>query len=350
MMIKLGSKGQGIVAAIFIVLIAAVVGIAITSLLGTEAGSSVNYLQSQQAFFIAEAGKAYVAGKLLTDAAYRATPTTVTQNFANGSFTVAVVKASSNYTLTSTATSGNAVRRITETLAVTSGSLSSAIHSDAASINFNGSSGTVNGNIEAKVQVKNYGSMTINGTISENITQINPALDFPTYQAIAAAQGQYYTSALTFSGGTYTGVYYTTKSATIGDNATINGSVFAEGQITFSNQATNVTITPASNYPALAAQSSISTSPSGPPASRIGLQNSTINGLIYSDSNIELNYLKNNVTINGTVISDNNIDFQNGSNFTINYTAGIFSPMPAGFTFSGGPITVIPQGDWNEVY
>lgn len=341
-------NGQGIIAAIMIIFIVAVLGVTAVSLLGTEAGSSINYLYSQQALFIAEAGKEYVMGKLYADASYRASPTTVTQSFGIGSFTVTVSQAGSTYTLTSTGTVDIATRQITESVAITSSALSGAIHSDAASIDFDDSSGTVNGNIEAKNHISDYEDMTINGTITEGIEQINPALNFNTYKTIAQGQGKYYTSDLTFSNGTYSGAYYTTEKVTIGDNAVINGSIFAEGNIEFANRANNITISPANNYPALASQGSISTKASGSP--KIGLQGSTINGLIYADNNITLDYLKNSVTINGTIIADNNINIKKGSNFTINYDSDIFSPMPSGFTYSGGDIAAIAQGDWDEAY
>ena len=302
---------------------------------------------SHKALWIAEGGIQQVLYKLKNDADYRDNPTTVTGNLGSGSYSVTVSKAESTYTLNSTGTVDVLNRKITETAVVASSALSGAIHSDAASIDFDDSSGAVNGNVEAKVHVSNYGSMTMNGTITEGIEQINPALDFNTYKTIAQGQGKYYTSNITFTNNTYSGVYYTTTKATIGDNAVINGSIFAQGSIEFSNRANNVTINPTNNYPALAAQGGISTKASGSP--KIGLQASTINGLIYADNNITLNYLKNNVTINGTLIADNNIDLQDGSNFTINYNAGIFTPMPPGFTYSGGSITVTAQKDWNEI-
>jgi len=61
-----------------------------------------------------------------------------------------------------------------------------------------------------------------------------------------------------------------------------------------------------------------------------------------------------NTTFNGTIIATNNLELEdadtaNGLSFIVNYEADIFSPMPLGFTFSGGDYTVIPQGDWNEI-
>jgi hypothetical protein len=54
--LKTEEKGLGIVAAILIMLVVAVMGVTLASLLGTNAQSSVNYMQSQQAFFLAESG------------------------------------------------------------------------------------------------------------------------------------------------------------------------------------------------------------------------------------------------------------------------------------------------------
>ena len=308
-------------------------------------------IASHKALWVAEAGLQQAIRQLKNDSNFRNDPSSqspLTGSVGDGGYSVTVSKNGSIYTLTSTGTVGILKRQISETVAVTSSALASAIHSDAASVDFTGSSGTVNGNIEAKVHVSNYGSMTINGTITEGVTQINPALDFDIYKTIAQSQSHYSTSNLSFANGTYSGVYYTTKNVTLGNNAVINGSVFAEGRIDFVNQANNITISPANNYPALATKGSISTSASGGPSS-IGLQGSTLNGLIYADNNITLDYLKNNVIINGTLLADNNITVKNGSNFTINYTADIFSPMPPGFIFSGGDITLIPQKDWNEI-
>lgn len=53
---KMNKKGLGIIAAVLIMLVVAVMGVTLASLLGTNTQSSVNYLQSQQAFFLAESG------------------------------------------------------------------------------------------------------------------------------------------------------------------------------------------------------------------------------------------------------------------------------------------------------
>lgn len=346
-----GEKGIALILTFIVMVTLTAIVVSFLFLISIQTKGSGYDIASHKALWLADAGLQQVCYKLKNDATYRSnlSPNPVTGNLGSGSYSVGVTKDTGNttYVLTSTGTVDILSRQITQTVVVTSAALSSAIHSDAASIDFEGSSGTVNGNVEAKVHVTVPGSMTISGTITTGIEQINPALDFNTYKTIAQGQGQSYTSDLTFSNGTYSGVYYTTKKVTIGDNAVINGSIFAQGNIEFANRANNITISPTNNYPALAAQSSISTKASGNP--KIGLQSSTINGLIYADNNITLDYLKNSVTINGTIIADNNINIKNGSNFTINYNAGIFTPMPLGFSYSGGNIMLIPQKDWNEL-
>ncbi|MBF0511280.1 MAG: hypothetical protein HQL13_03025 [Candidatus Omnitrophica bacterium] len=52
----LSKKGVGIVAAVIVMLVVAVMGLAISSMLQTNLSNSVNYLQSQQAMYLAESG------------------------------------------------------------------------------------------------------------------------------------------------------------------------------------------------------------------------------------------------------------------------------------------------------
>ena len=74
----MNKKGLGIIAAILIMLVVAVMGVTLASLLGTNTQSSINYMQSQQAFFLAESGaqnallalKNYTTGAAWTGAAW----------------------------------------------------------------------------------------------------------------------------------------------------------------------------------------------------------------------------------------------------------------------------------------
>ena len=193
--------------------------------------------------------------------------------------------------------------------------------------------------------------MTINGTLTENFPMINPTLDFDYYKNLATASGQLITGSYTFENGTYSGVWYVTTGVTIGNNAIINGSIFSDSSIQFVDKADNVQITPSplTNYPALAAKNNMSTSGTGAPGQRIGLQNSTINGLILTQNNITFDNVKDS-TINGTILAGGNFSMGGGSGITINYTDNIFAPMPPAFTYSsGGDLVVVFQKDWNEI-
>lgn len=74
----MNKNGLGIIAAILIMLVAAVMGVTLVSLLGTNTQSSVNYMQSHQAFFLAESGiqkalfalKSYTTGAAWTTAGW----------------------------------------------------------------------------------------------------------------------------------------------------------------------------------------------------------------------------------------------------------------------------------------
>ncbi|MFH1414390.1 MAG: hypothetical protein ABIG56_06045 [Candidatus Omnitrophota bacterium] len=340
-------KATGIIAVIFIVLMASVMGATITSLLGTDTGGSIYYLQSQQAFFIAEGGIQYVLDKLRLDEEYRASLSTVTEDLGPGSFSVDVVdQGSGEYTITSTGTVGHSSRQVAQSVDYTSLLLDQTIHGDGSSVNFSSTtSSTVVGAVSCHVSVVGYGGVTITGEITEGLARLHPSLDFSYYAGIADT---YSTSNLTFANGTYNGVYYTTKKATIGNNVTLNGSIIAAGSIDFNDKADNVQISQSNNYPALASGSAINSSCSGPPSQRVGLQNSTINGLIFSAGNVTFNYMQN-TTFNGSVLADGNLNFQSGSNWTIAYDETIFDPMTPGLNV-GEELEAILQDDWNESY
>ncbi|NQT06638.1 MAG: hypothetical protein HQ575_03760, partial [Candidatus Omnitrophica bacterium] len=260
------------------------------------------------------------------------------------------------FTITSTGTVELVSRQVGQQVAIVilPAVLDRAIHSDGSILDFEGSDGTVNGDMSCHVQIVNDESLTHIGDKFGALAKLNPTVDFPTYQALAAAAGQSYTTDITFENNTYTGVWYTTRKAIIGNNATINGSVFAEGTIDFVNKANNINITTDSstNYPALATMSSINSSDVGAPASRTGLYNSTINGMVYALANLTMDYMNKNTadstTINGTIITGNNITIKNGTNFNIIYNEDIYSPMPPGIDLGVTETAVTTPKDWDE--
>lgn len=345
-------KGMVLILTFIIMAILTAIAVVFLSMISFQTKGTGYDLASHKALWLAEAGLQQAFYTLKNDINYQNNPIAINGNLGEGSYSVMVVKNVYTYTFTSTGTVGLLQRRISASMVLSSAILVRSIHADGSTVDFNGSTGTINGNVSCHVQIKNYSGMTINGTITDGLNKINGTIDFDYYKNLAASQGQYVNGAYTFQNATYTGVWYTKNQATIGDNAVINGSIISDSDIQFTDQASNVRITPSplTNYPALAAKNNLGTNPTGPPASRIGLQYSAINGLILANNNVSLDYLKNNTTISGTIFAGGNISLQNGSSMTINYNENIFAPMPAAFTYTpGGAMAIISQKDWNEI-
>jgi len=315
----------------------------------TKAGAY--QMAEAKALWLAEAGLHQAFFTLKNNVTYQDNPTAINGSLGEGSYSVSVSKSASNYTFTSLGTVGAINRKVANGMSLTSSTLVRAIHADGSTLDFQNSTGVINGNVSCNVQIKNYSGMTINGTITQGFPMIRPTLDFDYYKNLAIAAGQFDNNAKVFANGTYSGVWYIQGKVTIGSNAVINGSIIGDNYIEFAKAATNVQITPSplTNYPALAAKQGISTSASGTGGDKIGLQNSTINGLILAQANITLDWIVNS-TVNGTILAGNNITMSNGTGITLNYNANIFAPMTPGFTYSaGGSTAVISQKDWNEI-
>ncbi len=279
------------------------------------------------------------------------------ESFGNGTFTIWVQDSGSNIQIYARGTVSELTRIITQTMVTTSKILDRSVHADLAHLKLNNSSGTINGNVSCFTSVLPDplpAGLTITGDVVQGTDQVkvNPDLILDSYYTLAVAAGQVVANK-TFANATYTGIWYITSQATIGDNARIEGSVICEKSIVFDGKADNVFIDPTlfdptQNYPALYAGTDITSTDTGALEQRIGLQNSTINGLIFAESNITFDYLSNS-TFNGTIVSGNNIQMEYGSNISVNFNEDIFTPMPLGFSFSGGEETLIPQKDWNEI-
>lgn len=348
-------KEKGVVLILtFIILITltAIVG-AFLSMTAIQTKGSGYDITSHKALWIAEGGLQQAVYRLKNDATYQSNPAAISASLGDGTYSVAASKSGSIYTFISTGTVLSLQRQIQASASLTSSVLARSIHSDGSIVDFTGSSGVINADISCHVQLKLSPAMVINGTATEGYPMINPTVDFDYYKSLASASGQFITGSYTFENGTYSGVWYVTRGVIIGNNAIINGSIFSDSDIQFENKASNVQISPSAltNYPAMAAKNNISTSVTGAPGQRIGLQNSTINGLILAQNNITFDNFKNS-TLNGTILAGNNFSMQNGSGITVNYNENIFAPMPAAFTYSENPQatkTVIFQKDWNEI-
>lgn len=350
------NKGLSLVAVVIVMLIVASLALLVASLMSSGNIVAITDMQAEQAFYIANAGMECYLELLQADTDWSTPPTVFTnQTFGTGTFTITYAnQATDSIDVTSTGKvtgwDGNSVQRVITQHVVKSGgsgypgglpaAFGYGIHCFGSNINFRNSTGTVNGDVASTVQVRNYGSMTINGIVTQNSTVPDPGpIDMASYLAIAdiVQPGNY-----TFLAGTYGSpgneqIYYINGAATIRSDVTIYGTVIATGNINVSNR-TNIHITSADGYPALIAGSSISVST---------MSSSTIDGLIYADNNVTFDRLSN-VTMNTCILAGNNISIQNGSNFTINYDTNITTNPPPFFSgYSAGSAT-ITTSLWQE--
>lgn len=350
------NKGMSLVAVVIVMLIAATLALFIASSISSGNISAVTDMQSEQAFYIAHAGMEWYLEQLENDSDWSTPPPVLTnQVFGAGTFTVTYVNQSTS-AIDVTATGkiagwdGNNVQRVITqhvTKSVGAGgypggvpeAFTYGIHCFGSNVSFKDSTGTLNGNVASTNQVKNYGGMTINGTITQNSKVAEPTpIDMAGYKSIAQ---NVKSGGFTFTSGTYGSpgneqIWYITGSVTINSNVTIYGSVIAEGQINM--DANSVIIDAASGYPALISGSQIEGE---------GLSNSTINGLIYADNNIEFEELSN-VTMNTCMLAGNNISLKEGSNFTINYDSDITTHPPPYFNGYSAGSTTITTSLWQE--
>ncbi len=331
-------------------------------------------VQSTKALWLAEAGLQKYMYYLKVGTYDVDDHPSINENLGEGSYSVPAPAYDADtftYSFASTGDVGVIDRVITQTVSAPAEAIERAIHADGAHLKFDGSTGTITGNVSCFVSVLNEEGMTITGTITEGDEQdkISPTIELTSYETRATALGQVAANKTFESGNTYNDVWYITSSATIESDVIIAGSIICEKAIAFDGKADDVLIDPnldadlnGLNYPALYAGTSITSTDTGSPSKRIGLQNSSINGLVMADSNITFNYLKDmsgaglagsntegyQRGFTGTIIAINNIEMSDSINdFNVTYNADIFAPMPPGFGFTGGAV-ITPQKDWNE--
>ncbi|MBN1870631.1 MAG: pilus assembly PilX N-terminal domain-containing protein [Candidatus Omnitrophica bacterium] len=256
------------------------------------------------------------------------------ESLGDGTYTIWVETSGSDIIVTAQGTVGNIVRTVRETMTLASGvpEAFNYVHFSGGKIDFKDSSGTVNGNLAAAVTVDNEGGITINGTITEGSSVPVPSVDLASYAAIA---GTTVIGNRTFTSGTYNGIWYVDGRATINDNVTFNGTIIATGNIVLTNT-DNFMSNPASNYPALV---------SGGRITGNKLATSTINGLLFAATSIDIDQGSNN-TVNGSLISAGNIGLTKGSGWSITYDSDLADNPPPYFSAGSGSAS----GDgWQEI-
>jgi len=252
---KAKQGGFAILAAVFVLVIFAVLGMAAVSLIAGSAGMVLDEVRSQQAFDLANAGLEFEAEQLEGDSDW-SDNTGYTKSFGPGSFTISYVsQAQKQATVRVDGTVGGITRSVQQDFQY-QGSLpvafTVATYSQGDMRARNQGTIDVDGdsNLGGSVIEDNQGDVDISGASTEN----NPSADIPAPDAsywLSVADHVIYGN-YRFNSGTYNGIYYITGRARVqsNDSVTINGTIAAVGNVIFRNQSATV-ITAASGNPAI---------------------------------------------------------------------------------------------------
>ena len=335
----------------FIFMISLIVVIAAYIFMVTYSTRNANaQINNEKAVYLADAGlnKAVwyltnTAPDSSTDGTWRTTaypadpgpnPTDPQQeSLGDGTYTMWVETSGSKILVTARGTVNNIERIIQEIITLATDvpeSFSYAQHSGS-NIDFNGSSGSITGNLSAVGTVDNEGGMTITGTITESSIAPTPTVVMASYAAIADTT---VSGNRTFSSGTYSGIWYVDGRVTIWDSVTFNGTIIATGNIILMNTDDFVS-NPTSDYPALVTEGDIT---------GLNMGTANINGLVFAAGDIALGSASNN-TINGSTIAGGKIDMKTGSGWSITYDSNLASDPPPYFLEGGGP----SGSNWHEI-
>lgn len=334
-MIRLNTdiKGTAIIAAILIMLIASVMGLAAASLLGTDTASSLNYMNSQEAFFIAEGGLEYYLEQLQGQTTSWTTPPTKPTNetLGKGTFTITTANEQANsIDVTSTANlTGIGGETITRVVTVQ-------VRRQSAPEAF--SYVLYVGNTIVTTGATN---LTVTGDQQEGGSNF-PTVNFSYYQDLAPPSQKISGNHIFTSGGSpYSGIWYVNGNVTINSDVTINGTVVATGWIR-GREEQDITVNPTLAYPALVSNNYIDFRDS---------DDVTINGLVYAGADGSGTFSARGTedfSLTGTIIVAQWITFQDSEDATITYDSSIVTNPPPGFSGSGSQTVGI--SNWDEVY
>lgn len=324
----MNKNGVSIVATIGIMLILSVLAMAGVSLLGSASGLGMDYMQAQQAFYIAEAGKEWYLEQLQDDSDWSNNTNELPKAFGGGSFTITVSNASQNAinVISNGSLTGyesQPVQRVIEA-GITRQAL-------AEGYNYAIYAG-------GKIDTNNTENLNINGNTKENQTDF-PSVDYSYYQSIAShvISGNY-----TFTAGTYSGIWYVDGNVSIDSAVTLNGTIVTTGNINMTGS-DNIVVTATPPYPALVAEGNFLFQ---------NASNITVAGLIYVGANMSGNFLSQraeNINFTGTILIKGNFNLQGSKDVTITYDPSILGNPPPGFSGGGGTGAVMTSAGWHEV-
>ena len=318
----------GLVMIFFVVF--TLLGLAFLRMAGDERIHVHNYQDHLKAFYNAENG--IYKGLWLLNKVSKAAAT-----FSNDSVDVSFD--STNLTMTAEGISGSVRDSIKIYLQAT---WPYVLYSDTDILQMTKGSGTITGDVHSNFDVDiDAGNFTLIGDSTEVIPNIAvPTIDWSFFETKAKDVSQYSTSDIDFTAGgsPYSGVWYTTNKANIQKDATINGTVVAEGAVGI-RENTTVTATP-SNYPAVIAKKN-----SGGAAffQENGVQ---ITGFIYSGE--EIKFEGDDFILNGGLVAATKIHNADGVSQTITRDTDYLTDL-LGVIFTSQPGLVYTITKWEKL-
>ena len=333
------NNGFSLLTVIFVMVVFAVAGVAVISLITGSASMVVNEYGSQRAFAVAQGGLEYIAMQLDGDSDW-SDNSAETKSLGGDSFTITYADQSTNTaTVQSTATVSGVTRTLQQEFSQGGGISEAflyAVYSEDDLRVQNSSNVTLDGNVVlgGEEDVSGVSNYDVTGTVVENVAGVTvPTPDWDYWLSVAdlVRSGNY-----NFPGGTSSGIFYVNNHARIRNrsNVTINGTIVARRNVVIRDNS-NVTINAQGSNPAIIAQGNVTLRNNS---------NFVINGWIASLGQIYIRDMSS-AYFTGGLTSVDRTRIQNMSNVEVNYSANKI-PQTGFIGGTGGLV----RGDWREVY
>jgi len=354
-----GNRGFAIMTAVFVMVAMSVLAVGAIALISGGAQQMLDEYRTEQAFQVAQAGRAYVAAQLKGDADWSDNSDIASTSFNPGAFTATYIsKALDTATVEVVGTVGDISRKMQQVFNRAGlAAWQNGIYTQQAISGGGSSTGNINGPVSAGGAVSctcaacdatcppcdPVVQVCFNGGVEQNNTNTLPTPNWAYWQSIASYVGNNPFPA----GGVYpasgSAVYYDTNAADIPENTTINGTLVARGD--FQSTRSNITINPAPGYPALIIDGNIKLN---------GCSNWNINGWVIAMGWIELLGTSDMAALGG-FSATGNISFTGNTDIQLTFDAAK-APSEAGAGFTGGELAgggegkYIVFGLWQETF
>jgi hypothetical protein len=363
--ISRGEKGFSLITVIFVMMLLSSVGIGMSNVLSTQALTTVESYQSEQALYVADGGLQHtISNQWMGDTDFSDNVSPTPAPYANGSIPLSngefwvqySNQSASAVTITVTSRVENSIRKVRQTLTLQAGDTpyDYAVYGNG-NLSLQGGTGTINGNISAGGNISNADNWTINGSETPNNSVALPDVDvINDYSSFTSST---YSGNTTISGNYSTNIYITGNldissnttingyivvggNIKIGSNVTVNGMLAAAGNIDANNETNlnfNSILGPSGEtIPALVASGNLSLG-----ISKDGV--ASVNGYMRAEGNLHITNQKDSTfTLNGFMVANGNFSASNQGIVTINYNAAL--AQAAG----GGPAN-LTYTNWKEV-